>query len=121
MATDKKGLLALAKAAKARQAARRIAARKRAAADTTEDQVELELDSPVKKKSKKSLSKEERPKKRLRADQLQWREVKTSSLPGMDAGGGMMMLEELDGVGVEWEEGVDGGRTAKFVVSEAWE
>ncbi|CAK9785334.1 DEAD-domain-containing protein, partial [Cutaneotrichosporon oleaginosum] len=138
MATDKKGLVALAKAAKARQAARRHAAKLRAAAsaDTTEDQVELALlDTPPRATAKqaqlnsksrgkdKSTSKSKKrraeddaqPKKRLRADQLAWRKVNTSSLPGMDAGGGMMMLEELEDVGVEWEEGPDGGRTARFV------
>ncbi|GMK59849.1 hypothetical protein CspeluHIS016_0900660 [Cutaneotrichosporon spelunceum] len=131
MVTDKKAVLALAKAAKARQAARRIAARKRAAdtADTTEDLVELELDSPkVSRTGKGSRSRDTerqrprlkdtdrlRPKKRLRADELQWRAVATSSLSGIDAGGGMMMLEEIEGVGVEWEDNPEGGRTAKFV------
>lgn len=56
-------------------------------------------------------------KKRLRADQLKWKEVKTSALPAMDAGGGMMMLEELDGVGIEWEQQEDGRKVARFVVS----
>lgn len=28
-----------------------------------------------------------------------------------------MMLEELDDVGVEWEEGLNGQKTARFVVS----
>lgn len=56
-------------------------------------------------------------KKRIRSDQLKWKEVKTSSLPGMDAGGGMMMLEELDGVGIEWEQQEDGRKVARFVVS----
>lgn len=133
---DKKAIISLARAAKARQAARRIAAKKRAAkmADTTEDLVELELGfddddeagagaggkrkRAVPKKSasaggKKGVEK----RKRLRADELKWKTVNTSSLPGMDAGGGMMMLEELEGVGVEWEDGPDGGRTARFVVS----
>lgn len=134
---DKKGLLSLAKSAKARQAARRFAAKNRAAkaADTTEDVVELLLDDeddediePAPKlggKRKLSVGKSKlsgenkvvKTQKRLRADQLDWRSVATSSLPGMDAGGGMMMLEELDGVGVEWEDGPDGGRTARFVVS----
>jgi ATP-dependent RNA helicase DDX24/MAK5 len=35
----------------------------------------------------------------------------------MDAGGGMMMLEELDGVGIEWEQQDDGRKVARFVVS----
>lgn len=57
------------------------------------------------------------PKKRVRSDQLKWKEVRTSNLPGMDAGGGMMMLEELDGVGIEWEQQDDGRKVARFVVS----
>ncbi|BEI79786.1 hypothetical protein CcaverHIS002_0103150 [Cutaneotrichosporon cavernicola] len=119
MVSDKKGLMALAKAAKARQAARRIASKKRLAADTTEDLVELELDSPKPKaKAKKRESAGERPKKRLRADELRWTTVNTSTLPGMDAGGGMMMLEEIEGVAVEWEDDAKGGRTAKFVTRE---
>ncbi|BEJ10856.1 hypothetical protein CspHIS471_0102780 [Cutaneotrichosporon sp. HIS471] len=121
MVSDKKGLMALAKAAKARQAARRIASKKRLVADTTEDLVELELDSPKPKpkpKAKKRESGGERPKKRLRADELRWTTVNMSSLPGMDAGGGMMMLEEIEGVAVEWEDDVKGGRTAKFVTRE---
>ncbi len=56
-------------------------------------------------------------KKRVTADDLKWKSVKTSHLPGMDEGGGMMMLEELDGVGVEWEEGDGGRKKARFVVS----
>lgn len=69
-------------------------------------------------KAQASPAKAERPaKKRLRSDQLPWKEVKTSTLPGLDAGGGMMMLEELDGVGVEWEEQEDGRKVARFVVS----
>lgn len=127
MATDKKGLLSLAKSAKARQAARRFAAKKRSAnaADTTEDLVEMVLDDDeggtgMKRKrpapAQKGAEKSPKTKKRLRADELNWMSVNTSSLPGMDAGGGMMMLEELDGVGVEWEDGPDGGRTARFIV-----
>jgi len=56
-------------------------------------------------------------KRRLRADELPWQTVNTSTLPGMDGGGGMMMLEELDGVGVEWIEDEAGHKTARFTVS----
>lgn len=55
-------------------------------------------------------------KRRLGADELSWIEIKTSQFAGMDEGGGMMMLEELDDVGVEWDE--EGGtKIARFVVS----
>lgn len=71
------------------------------------------------KTAKSSLSEAEPklPKERLAADSLQWKAVKnTASFAGIDEGGGMMMLEELDDVGVEWtEEG--GAKIAKFVVS----
>lgn len=56
-------------------------------------------------------------KTRLTADSLQWKTIKnTASFAGIDEGGGMMMLEELDDVGVEWEE-EGGARIARFVVS----
>jgi ATP-dependent RNA helicase DDX24/MAK5 len=35
---------------------------------------------------------------------------------GFDDGGGMMMFEELEGVDVQWEEGLNGQKTAKFLV-----
>jgi hypothetical protein len=35
---------------------------------------------------------------------------------GFDDGGGMMMFEELDGVDVHWEEGLNGQKVAKFLV-----
>ncbi|KAL1411908.1 ATP-dependent RNA helicase [Vanrija albida] len=57
------------------------------------------------------------PRRRIKRDDLPWKKVNTSILPGMDDGGGMMMLEELDGVGIEWEEDGRGGRTARFVES----
>ena len=65
--------------------------------------------------SKSSVSGHKR--KRVSQDSLRWKSVKTTHLPGMDDGGGMMMLEELEGVGVEWEEGEGGRKTARFVVS----
>ena len=52
----------------------------------------------------------------LSAENLQWRPVKAFSFPGMDDGGGMMMLEELDDVGVEWVEDELGRKVAHFVV-----
>ena len=51
------------------------------------------------------------------SDNLKWKAVKAGPVGGFDEGGGMMMLEELDDVGVEWEEGMNGQKTAKFVVS----
>lgn len=82
----------------------------------------------LKRKAKKPSSKAEdaeaapapaapAPRRRIKRDDLPWKKVNTSILPGMDAGGGMMMLEELDGVAIEWEEDGRGGRTARFVVS----
>lgn len=53
---------------------------------------------------------------RLKAEALKWRAIETSGAM-LDEGGGMMMLEEVDGVGVEWEEDGDGGRKAVLVVS----
>lgn len=53
---------------------------------------------------------------RVHADALKWKSVKTASFGGMDEGGGMMMLEELDGVGIEWEEDQNGSKVARFVV-----
>ncbi|ODN77156.1 ATP-dependent RNA helicase MAK5 [Cryptococcus amylolentus CBS 6039] len=46
---------------------------------------------------------------------LSWKPVKTSAFSGMDAGGGMMMLEELEDVGIEWEEAQGGQKVAKFI------
>lgn len=74
------------------------------------------------KKSVRAPSKpttEKKPKKYVTADTLTWKPVKTSSFSGIDGGGGMMMLEELEDVGIEWEE-TDGGRKiAKFVEVES--
>jgi ATP-dependent RNA helicase DDX24/MAK5 len=57
-----------------------------------------------------------REKKRLKTDSLAWKPVNTSNIVGIDDGGGMMMLEELEDVGVEWEEGETGTKVAHFVV-----
>ena len=67
--------------------------------------------------SKGVASSVEAPKKEyLSADALQWKKVKnTASFAGIDEGGGMMMLEELDDVGIEWQE-ENGNKIAKFVV-----
>jgi ATP-dependent RNA helicase DDX24/MAK5 len=55
---------------------------------------------------------------RLPTNDLKWRKVETAreAFAGMDEGGGMMMLEELDDVDVEWEEDGRGGKVARFVV-----
>ncbi|WVQ78919.1 ATP-dependent RNA helicase MAK5 [Cryptococcus sp. DSM 104549] len=58
------------------------------------------------------------PRKRLAANTLTWKPVKTSSFSGVDGGGGMMMLEELDDVGIEWEEQEGGRKVARFVEAE---
>ena len=50
------------------------------------------------------------------SDNLKWKAVKAAPVGGFDEGGGMMMLEELDDVGVEWEEGLNGQKTARFIV-----
>jgi ATP-dependent RNA helicase DDX24/MAK5 len=47
---------------------------------------------------------------------LKWKPVKTGPVAGFDDGGGMMMFEELEGVDVQWEEGLNGQKTAKFLV-----
>lgn len=57
-----------------------------------------------------------REKKRLKTDSLAWKPVNTSNIVGIDDGGGMMMLEELEDVGVEWEEAETGTKVAHFVV-----
>jgi len=75
-----------------------------------------------KKRSKASSStsvepKPTAPRERISANDLKWRTVKnTASFAGIDEGGGMMMLEELDDVGIEWQE-ESGAKIAKFVVS----
>lgn len=65
----------------------------------------------------------EKPVKRIKpsrfhvaSDSLKWKPVKTAPVAGFDEGGGMMMLEELDDVDVEWEEGMNGQKVAKFIV-----
>lgn len=75
-----------------------------------------------KKRSKASSSavaelKPTAPKERIPTSDLKWRTVKnTASFAGIDEGGGMMMLEELDDVGIEWQE-QSGAKIAKFVAS----
>ena len=54
---------------------------------------------------------------RLTVDTLRWQPVKATGFSGMDEGGGMMMLEELDDVLVEWDEDESGRKVARFVVS----
>ncbi|KAK8861716.1 ATP-dependent RNA helicase MAK5 [Kwoniella newhampshirensis] len=60
-----------------------------------------------------------KPKVRLSANTLKWKPVKTSSFSGIDGGGGMMMLEELEDVGIEWDEDEGGRKTAKFIAAES--
>ncbi|KAI9632805.1 P-loop containing nucleoside triphosphate hydrolase protein [Dioszegia hungarica] len=57
-------------------------------------------------------------KDRLTAESLQWRTLNPASFSGFDDGGGMMMLEELDDVGVEWETAEGGMKVARFVAAE---
>lgn len=52
---------------------------------------------------------------RLTAEALKWRAIETSGAM-LDEGGGMMLLEEVDGVAVEWEEDEEGRRRAVLVV-----
>lgn len=76
----------------------------------------------LKKKSVRTSAKstaERKPKKYVAADSLTWKPVKTSSFSGIDGGGGMMMLEELEDVGIEWEEADGGRKIAKFVEVES--
>lgn len=96
-------LLALRKAAAKRQKEKRAAAGSKRVAQ--------------KGPKAKAISKPKTTTKRkVNAADLKWKTVNTSTVSAMDGGGGMLMLEELDGVGVEWvEEG--GGRRATFVVS----
>jgi ATP-dependent RNA helicase DDX24/MAK5 len=56
-------------------------------------------------------------KERLTAESLKWRTINPGSFSGFDDGGGMMMLEELDDVAVEWETAEGGMKVARFVVS----
>lgn len=115
-------LLALRKAAAKRQAKKR--ARKSNDAEGLNPQEPAAAAVKAKSKSKsKSKGKGKTvagPTRRLAASQLKWKPVNTSTVSAMDGGGGMLMLEELEGVGVEWvEEG--GGRRATFVVSTSLE
>lgn len=76
----------------------------------------------LKKKSVRIPTKptaDKKPKKYAAADSLTWKPVKTSSFSGIDGGGGMMMLEELEDVGIEWEEADGGRKVAKFVEVES--
>ncbi|WRT63931.1 uncharacterized protein IL334_000858 [Kwoniella shivajii] len=59
-----------------------------------------------------------KPRARLAATDLRWKPVNTSSFSGIDGGGGMMMLEELDDVTIEWDESANGRKVAKFVAKE---
>lgn len=53
------------------------------------------------------------------ASQLPWKATRgtTYSLEDFQGEGGMLELEEIDGVDVVWEETATGGRTVKFNVS----
>jgi ATP-dependent RNA helicase DDX24/MAK5 len=69
-------------------------------------------------KESSASSKVAAPRERLAANSLKWKSVKnTASFAGIDEGGGMMMLEELDDVGVEWQE-ESGAKIARFVAVE---
>jgi hypothetical protein len=73
--------------------------------------------------SKAHRPKVDKPSKRSRfdipSDTLKWKPVKTAPVAGFDEGGGMMMLEELEGVDVQWEEGINGQKVAHFKVGHA--
>ena len=69
------------------------------------------------KSSSSELRKDELSKSQKLPAQLKWRSIKTSVFAGMDEGGGMMMLEELDDVDVDWQEDEEGRKVARFVVS----
>jgi ATP-dependent RNA helicase DDX24/MAK5 len=135
MATETKPKSRLSDVYKANAARLRVKAKKAKAASAAEAGADVDVgvaaaetsetssktpksQSKAKPKSKgKKTNAEPTERRRLRADQLQWKAVNTSSLPGMDGGGGMMMLEELDGVAVEWTEDAEGRKTARFMVS----
>ncbi|WWC66623.1 uncharacterized protein I206_100526 [Kwoniella pini CBS 10737] len=68
--------------------------------------------------SSKPISSNVKPRARLAANELKWKTVNTPSFSGIDGGGGMMMLEELDDVDIEWEEGEGGRKVARFVAKE---
>ncbi|WWD09175.1 hypothetical protein V865_007297 [Kwoniella europaea PYCC6329] len=70
------------------------------------------------KSSHSSSSVKTQPRARLAPNELKWKTVNTSSFSGIDGGGGMMMLEELDDVDIEWDEGEGGSRVARFVATE---
>ena len=84
-------------------------------------QSKVKMSQPAQGEPSRKMRKEE-SKKRKRSglesgkEELKWRPIKVSGIAGVDAGGGMMMLEELDDVEVEWEEGEQGRRMAKLVV-----
>lgn len=68
---------------------------------------------------RRSKSEHKKPKSSrfvIPSDSLKWKPVKTGPVAGFDDGGGMMMFEELEGVDVQWEEGLNGQKTAKFLV-----
>jgi leucyl aminopeptidase (aminopeptidase T) len=111
--------------AKVMAARKRIKARAKAAKAAAAGEAEGSDKPEVTKSPKSAKAKAVKAKatkatparRRIRADELPWKTVNTSTLPGMDGGGGMMMLEELDGVGVEWTEDAEGRKTARFTVS----
>ncbi|WVW82057.1 hypothetical protein I302_104062 [Kwoniella bestiolae CBS 10118] len=72
----------------------------------------------LKSKSNTSSTQPPKPRARIAANDLKWKTVNTSSFSGIDGGGGMMMLEELDDVDIEWDEGEGGSRVARFVATE---
>jgi len=71
-----------------------------------------ELRSKVQRKDKRSKS----SRFNIPSDALNWKPVKTAPMGGFSDAGGMMMFEELDGVDVHWEEGLNGQKVAKFMV-----
>ncbi|WWC58365.1 uncharacterized protein I303_100905 [Kwoniella dejecticola CBS 10117] len=78
--------------------------------------------SKMKRRNKSSSSHSQasgsKPRQRLAPNELKWKTVNTPSFSGIDGGGGMMMLEELDDVDIEWEEAENGRKVARFVAKE---
>ncbi|WWC86013.1 uncharacterized protein L201_000884 [Kwoniella dendrophila CBS 6074] len=81
-------------------------------------QIRSKMSSGKRKIKSTSSAISSKPRTRLAPNELKWKAVNTPSFSGIDGGGGMMMLEELDDVDIEWEEGEGGRKTARFVAKE---
>ncbi|WVF66002.1 hypothetical protein IAT40_000740 [Kwoniella sp. CBS 6097] len=92
--------------------------KKSSSGDPRKSKLKLKKKSSSSLASSSSLTSKPKSRARLAAESLKWKPVHTSSFSGVDGGGGMMMLEELDDVGIEWEEDDGGRKVARFVASE---